>query len=114
MWWLFASIVSITINFIDDLLCLCFTDAQKAAHLLGINVDELCKSLVRPRIKVGNEWVAQGRDSDQVTFSIAAISMALYERMFRWLVARVNKTLDYKVRALQHSLLPWHCCVSNE
>ena len=71
--------------------------AEKVCHLLGINVDELCKNLVRPRIKVGHEMVFQGRNVEQVTYSISALSKALYERMFKWLVSRVNKSLDYKV-----------------
>jgi len=33
----------------------------------------------------------------QVKFSIGALSKSLYERMFKWLVGRVNKTLDTKV-----------------
>ena len=31
-------------------------------------------------------------------YSIGALTKALYERMFRWLVARVNKTLDTRER----------------
>lgn len=30
----------------------------------------------------------------QVHFSLEALSKALYERVFKWLVGRVNKTLD--------------------
>lgn len=33
----------------------------------------------------------------QVKFSIGALSKSMYERMFKWLVGRVNKTLDTKV-----------------
>ena len=34
----------------------------------------------------------------QVRFSIGALSKSMYERMFRWLVQKVNKTLDTKAR----------------
>ena len=32
----------------------------------------------------------------QVVYSVAALSKALYARMFVWLVSRVNKTLETK------------------
>lgn len=32
----------------------------------------------------------------QVTYSVAALAKSLYNRMFEWLVKRVNKTLDTK------------------
>ncbi len=72
-------------------------DAEKVSHLLGINSVELIKSLIRPRIRVGTEYVQQGRNMEQVIYSIGALSKSLYERMFSWLVKRVNKTLDTKV-----------------
>ena len=30
----------------------------------------------------------------QVEFAVEAISKAIYERMFKWLVARINRSLD--------------------
>ena len=32
----------------------------------------------------------------QVVYAVAALAKAIYVRMFNWLVARVNKTLDTK------------------
>ncbi|XP_076459067.1 myosin heavy chain, striated muscle-like isoform X1 [Babylonia areolata] len=71
-------------------------EAEKVAFLLGINAGDLLKSLLKPKIKVGTEYVTQGRNMDQVTYSVAALSKSLYNRMFEWLVKRVNKTLDTK------------------
>ena len=45
---------------------LLLTEAEKVAFLLGINAGDLLKALLKPKIKVGNEYVTQGRTKDQV------------------------------------------------
>ncbi|CAF1238599.1 unnamed protein product [Rotaria sordida] len=73
-------------------------DCEKVAHLLGIEAAELIKGLLKPRIKVGNEYVNKGQNKDQVVNSIGALSKSIYYRMFCWLVERVNVTLDVKAK----------------
>ncbi|ESO82014.1 hypothetical protein LOTGIDRAFT_223645 [Lottia gigantea] len=73
-------------------------EAEKVAFLLGINSGDLVKSLLKPKIKVGSEYVTQGRTKDQVVYSVAALSKSIYDRMFKWMVFRVNKTLDTKAK----------------
>ena len=50
----------------NDLLNILTADAEKVAHLLGIQAPDLVKALIKPRIRVGNEYVQQGRNQDQV------------------------------------------------
>ncbi|CAF0719696.1 unnamed protein product [Adineta steineri] len=73
-------------------------DCEKVAHLLGVEAADLIKGLLKPRIKVGNEYVNKGQNKDQVINSIGALSKAIYYRMFCWLVERVNVTLDVKAK----------------
>ena len=64
------------------------------AKLLDIESDELYRNLLKPKIKVGNEYVTQGRTKDQVCFSIGALCKAIYDKLFKWLVNRCNRTLS--------------------
>merc|ERR1719208_247284 len=70
------------------------TVAQKVAHLLGINVNEMIKAFLRPRIKVGRDYVTKAQTKEQVEFAIEAISKATFERLFKWIVTRINRSLD--------------------
>ena len=54
------------------------------------------KGLLKPRIKVGNEFVTQGRNKDQVANSVGAMCKAMFDRIFKWLVKKCNETLDTK------------------
>ncbi|XP_048482955.1 myosin heavy chain, non-muscle isoform X3 [Plutella xylostella] len=70
------------------------TVAQKIAHLLGLSVTEMTKAFLKPRIKVGRDFVTKAQTKEQVEFSAEAIGKACYERLFRWLVNRINRSLD--------------------
>jgi len=73
-------------------------EAEKVAFLLGINAGDLLKGLLKPKIKVGTEFVTQGRNMNQVVYSVSALAKSVYDRLFNWLVKRVNKTLDTKAK----------------
>merc|ERR1712106_810015 len=70
------------------------TVAQKVAHLLGIQVTDLTKAFLKPRIKVGRDYVTKAQTKEQVEFAIEAIGKATYERLFNWIVTRINRSLD--------------------
>uniref|UniRef100_A0A671WGV9 Myosin-7 n=1 Tax=Sparus aurata TaxID=8175 RepID=A0A671WGV9_SPAAU len=69
-------------------------DADKAAYLMGLNSADLIKCLCHPRVKVGNEWVTKGQNVAQVNYAVGALSKAVYERMFLWMVVRINQSLE--------------------
>ncbi|XP_076334905.1 uncharacterized protein LOC143238500 isoform X2 [Tachypleus tridentatus] len=70
------------------------TVAQKISHLLGLSVTEMTKAFLKPRLKVGRDNVTKAQTKEQVEFAVEAIAKACYERMFRWLVHRINRSLD--------------------
>ncbi|XP_038590917.1 myosin heavy chain, fast skeletal muscle-like [Micropterus salmoides] len=70
--------------------------ADKAAYLMGLNSADLLKALCYPRVKVGNEYVTKGQTVQQVYNSIGALAKSVYEKMFMWMVLRINQMLDTK------------------
>uniref|UniRef100_A0A7N8XIM6 Myosin heavy chain 11 n=1 Tax=Mastacembelus armatus TaxID=205130 RepID=A0A7N8XIM6_9TELE len=70
------------------------TAAQKVCHLQGINVTDFTRAILTPRIKVGREVVQKAQTKEQADFAIEALAKAMFERLFRWILFRVNKALD--------------------
>uniref|UniRef100_A0A1B6DFE3 Myosin motor domain-containing protein n=1 Tax=Clastoptera arizonana TaxID=38151 RepID=A0A1B6DFE3_9HEMI len=71
-------------------------EGDRVAKLLGVDCTDLYKNLLKPRIKVGNEFVTQGRNKDQVLYSVGAMSKGMFDRLFKFLVKKCNETLDTK------------------
>ncbi|EHH27758.1 hypothetical protein EGK_18032 [Macaca mulatta] len=71
-------------------------EADKSAYLMGLNSADLLKGLCHPRVKVGNEYVTKGQNVQQVAYATGALAKAVYEKMFNWMVTRINATLETK------------------
>ncbi|XP_042243036.1 myosin heavy chain, muscle-like isoform X13 [Homarus americanus] len=69
-------------------------EGENVAKLMGVEGADLYKNLTKPKIKVGNEFVTQGRNKDQVTYSVGALAKGIYDRTFKWLVKKCNVTLE--------------------
>ena len=49
-------------------------------------------NFIRPKIKVGTEWVYKGQNADNCLNSVAALARTMYNRLFLWLVDLCNRT----------------------
>lgn len=78
-------------------ICPCSV-ADKVVHLMGLNFRELQKGITRLRVKGGNELEQKGQNMEQCKKSIGALGKAMYDKMFKWLVVRINKILDTKMQ----------------
>ncbi|XP_037648456.1 myosin heavy chain, fast skeletal muscle-like [Sebastes umbrosus] len=71
-------------------------EADKIAYLMGLNSADMLKALCYPRVKVGNEMVTKGQTVPQVNNAVSALCKSVYEKMFLWMVIRINEMLDTK------------------
>lgn len=46
------------------------TVAQKVAHLLGLPVTDMTKAFLKPRIKVGRDFVTKAQTKEQVNLKV--------------------------------------------
>jgi len=69
-------------------------EVTRAAKLIGTDVDYFVDTFMKPKLKVGKDYVKKGQNKDQVAFAISATSKSLYARLFDWIVGLVNDSLD--------------------
>merc|ERR1711931_127513 len=73
-------------------------DGERVGHLLGLPVKDFHNSLIKPRVKVGTEYVNKGQSVVQVLYAVTALCKAMFERLFFWIIERVNKAFETKQR----------------
>ncbi|KAK2711652.1 hypothetical protein QYM36_012690 [Artemia franciscana] len=76
-------------------------EGERVATLMGVDAQQFYMNFLKPRIKVGNEFVTQGRNKDQCSYSIGAMSKAIFDRTFKFLVKKCNETLETGQKRVQ-------------
>ena len=81
----------------------CWTEAEKVAFLLGVNTTDLLKSLLQPKVKVGNEFVTKGQNKDQVNLPSSSLcSLLLHQGGVMWLLRSVVRSVVLSVSRITH------------
>lgn len=66
---------------------------QSASDLLKVNPEKLRDAIIKPFITAGNERIQKHFSVEQAQYSLKALCKAIYERVFLWLIQKLNKTL---------------------
>merc|ERR1711931_159898 len=69
-------------------------EVTACASLIGVEPDFFVDTFMKPKLKVGKDYVKKGQNVDQVAFSVSATSKSLFARLFDWIVGKVNDSLD--------------------
>ncbi|CAJ0577938.1 unnamed protein product, partial [Mesorhabditis spiculigera] len=77
-------------------------EAEKAAAMYGIDMEKFLNALMKPRVRVGTEWVSKGQNCEQVNWAKGAMAKGLYNRVFNWIVKKCNATLDQQGVSRDH------------
>merc|ERR1711990_1178584 len=62
-------------------------EVTACSTLIGVDTDFFVDTFMKPKLKVGKDFVKKGQNVDQVNFSVSATSKSLFARLFDWIVA---------------------------
>lgn len=76
------------------------SDALKlAAHFFKCKASELQKALIKPKLKVMNDLIETHETPERALFNRNSLLKSIYNRLFNWIVTRVNESLASKEQA---------------
>ncbi|CDF88146.1 BN860_03378g1_1 [Zygosaccharomyces bailii CLIB 213] len=70
-------------------------DISALCRLLGTAENDFKAAILKPKSKAGREWVAQAKNAQQSRFILNSLSRTLYEKLFSFIVDKINRSLDH-------------------
>lgn len=63
------------------------------SKLLGVEAGDLYQCFLKPKVKVGEEFVEKNMTAEQCTQWVGSAAKTIYERVFKWVVKKCNTIL---------------------
>lgn len=70
-------------------------DISALCRLLGVKDNDFKAATLKPKSKAGREWVSQSKNAQQSRFILNSLSRTLYEKLFAFIVDKINRSLDH-------------------
>lgn len=71
-------------------------DLNKLAELLSVTTNQLSEALCHRVIAAGGEVMQKGHTANEAIYGRDAFAKAIYERLFTWIVGKVNDAIEVK------------------
>ncbi|EDK39313.2 hypothetical protein PGUG_03411 [Meyerozyma guilliermondii ATCC 6260] len=65
------------------------------AELLGISKSDLSENMLHPKVRAGREVMQKSKKASEAKFTIDAFAKYLYERIFQYIIDRINQNLQF-------------------